>query len=100
MPSKKTKKIGEISTEDIDLSLVLVGIISSKRIIRTKKNNNEMAFITVFDESGSFDVVIFPNLYEKLKDILFINQIIIFKGKVSDRDNKLSIILEAAMKLT
>ncbi len=98
--AKSSKKIGEISSEDINSSLVLVGIISSKRVIKTKKNNNEMAFITVFDESGSFDVVIFPSLYEKLKDILFINQIIIFKGKVSDRDNKLSIILEAAMKLT
>ncbi len=97
--AKASKKIGEISLEDVNSTLVLVGIISSKRVIRTKKNNNEMAFITVFDESGSFDVVVFPNIYDKLKDILFINQIIIFKGKVSDRDNKLSIILDVAMKL-
>jgi DNA polymerase-3 subunit alpha len=98
--AKATKKIGEISTEDINKSIILVGIISSKKVIKTKKKNEDMAFITVFDETGSFEVVVFPSLYNRLKESLFINQIIIFKGKISDRDSKLSILMEAAMKLT
>jgi len=98
--AKATKKIGEVSQEDVNSTVVLVGIISSKKIIKTKKDNHEMAFITVFDETGSLEVVVFPTTFNRLKDILFINQILIFKGKVSDRDNKFSIIMGAAMKLT
>src|SRR3990167_2474744 len=98
--AKATKKIGEVSQEDVNSTVVLVGIISSKKVIKTKKDNNEMAFITVFDETGSLEVVVFPTTFNRLKDILFINQIIIFKGKVSDRENKFSIIMDAAMKLT
>lgn len=98
--TKASKKIGEINQNDVNSTLILVGIISSKRIIKTKKKNEEMAFLTIFDESGSFDVVVFPRAFDKLKEMLFINQIIILKGKVTDRDNKLSIILDVAMKLT
>src|SRR3990167_3589050 len=98
--TKASKKIGEINQDDVNSTLILVGIISSKRIIKTKKKNEEMAFLTIFDESGSFDVVVFPRAFDKLKEMLFINQIIILKGKVTDRDNKLSIILDVAMKLT
>ncbi len=98
--TKASKKIGEINQDDVNATLILVGIISSKRIIKTKKKNEEMAFLTIFDESGSFDVVVFPRAFAKLKEMLFINQIIILKGKVTDRDSKLSIILDVAMKLT
>ncbi|MFH1827506.1 MAG: DNA polymerase III subunit alpha [bacterium] len=98
--AKATKKIGEVSLKDANSSVVLVGIVSSKKIIKTKKNNEEMAFVTIFDETGSLEIVVFPSTFNKLKDILFINQIIIFKGKVSDRNNKISVIMEAAMKLT
>ncbi|MDH7476608.1 MAG: DNA polymerase III subunit alpha [Microgenomates group bacterium] len=96
---KASKKIGEIKNEDIDKSLVLVGIISNKKIIKTKKNNHEMAFITVFDDSGSIEVVVFPSVYNKIKDILSINRAIIFKGKVTDRGDGLSIIMDNAVKL-
>ena len=97
--TKASKKIGYIDDSDVNKELVLVGIISGKKIIKTKRDNSEMAFITVFDETGSCEVVVFPKIYNKIKDILFINQIIIFKGRLTERDNKLSIIMGAAMKL-
>ena len=97
--TKASKKIGFIDDYDVNKDLVLVGIISSKKVIKTKRDNSEMAFITVFDETGSCEIVVFPKIYNKIKDMLFINQIIIFKGKLTKRDNKLSLIMNAAMKL-
>ncbi len=96
---KATKKIGEINIDDVNKDLILAGIISAKKIIKTKKDNSEMAFVTVFDETGTLETVVFPRLYKKISDLLFINQVIIFKGKITDRDNKLSLIMENGVRL-
>lgn len=97
---KATKKIGEISKDDLNEKLVLVGIISGKKIIKTKKNNDEMAFVTLFDETGSVETVVFPNLYQKLASVLSINQVLIFKGSVTEKDDRISLIMDVAMKLS
>ncbi len=96
---KASKKIGEITMDDTNKSLILVGIVSGKKIVKTKKDNNDMAFISLFDETGSVEIVVFPTLYKKLADLFYINQVIIFKGRVSEKESKLSLILENATKL-
>ncbi len=96
---KASKKIGEIVPEDVNKDLILAGIISAKKIINTKRDNSEMAFITIFDETGSIEVVVFPKLYRRIHDFLFINRVIMLKGKITDRDNKLSLIMDNAVNL-
>lgn len=97
---KATKKIGEIQKDDIGEKMVLVGIISGKKIIKTKKDNSEMAFLTLFDETGSVEVVVFPTLYKKLANSISINQVLIFKGSVAEKDDRISLIMDVAMKLS
>ncbi len=96
---KTTKKIGEITTDEAKNSHIVVGIVSRKKIIKTKKNNSEMAFIQVFDDSGSVEVVVFPKIYEKVKEIINVNQVLIIKGVVTDREGRVSILMNKAMKL-
>lgn len=96
---KATKKIGEINNEDTGKMLILAGIISGRKVIKTKKDNSEMAFITVYDETGSIEVIAFPRTYAKLRSVLAINRVIIFKGKVNDRDGRLSVLMENAVDL-
>lgn len=96
---KVTKKIGDISLEDTDKTHILAGIISGKKIIKTKKDNSEMAFINIFDETGSLECVIFPRLFARLRDIIAINRVIMLKGKVNDRDGRLSILIDNAVDL-
>lgn len=96
---KSTKRIGEINKEDAKKTHILVGLISSRKIIKTKKDNQEMAFITLFDETGSIEAVFFPRTFAKLKDFIKINNVIILKGTVADRDDRVSILVENAMLL-
>lgn len=96
---KTTKKIGDITDEDNNKTVILAGIISGKKVIKTRKDNHEMAIINVFDETGSIEVVVFPKNYTKLKSILIINKIIMFKGKINDRDGRLGIIMDNAVDL-
>ena len=79
--------------------MILAGIIGAKKIIKTKKNNSEMAFIKVFDETGSVEVVIFPRSFITYKDILNLNHVIIFKGKATEKMGTVNILLNAAKKL-
>lgn len=96
---KATKKIGLLTVDDKDTKVVLVGIVSGKKVIKTKKDNLEMAFLSVFDETGTVEVVVFPKLYKKFSGILNINQIIIFKGSVSEKEDQLNVLMDVAMKL-
>jgi len=96
---KTTKKIGEITADDVNKPLIIAGIISGKKALKTRKDNSEMAVITVFDETGSIEIVVFPKSFEKLKSILMINRVIMLKGKVNDRDGRLGLIMENAVDL-
>ncbi|WP_373419080.1 OB-fold nucleic acid binding domain-containing protein [Leuconostoc fallax] len=40
-----------------------------------------MAFVNISDTSGSLSVTVFPNLYQKVQDILKVGQIILISGK-------------------
>ncbi|GAB4219462.1 MAG: DNA polymerase III subunit alpha [Candidatus Microgenomates bacterium] len=96
---KTTKKIGDINIEDNNKNIILAGIISGKKVIKTKKDNNEMAIIQIFDETGNIEVVIFPKIYAKIKPIIGINKIILLKGKVVERDGRYNVVMENVVDL-
>ena len=97
--AKVTKYIGEITQDDVGRTFILAGIVSGKKEVKTKKNNYDMAFLNINDETGVIEMVVFPNSYAKLKPMLKINKVILFKGKITDREGALSIILENAVDL-
>lgn len=96
---KTTHKIGDIATDDVNKAVIIAGIVSGKKALKTKKDNSEMAIIQIFDDTGSIEVVVFPKTFAKLKNILMINRIIMLKGKVNDRDGRLGVIMENAVDL-
>lgn len=96
---KVTKKIGDIASSDVNRDLIIAGIISNRKVIKTKKNNQEMAFITIFDETGSVEVIVFPKIYAKLHTIIAVNHVMMLKGKVNDKDGKLAILMENGVDL-
>ena len=96
---KATKHIGEITSADDKKGAILVGVISAKKIIRTKKDNKEMAFITMHDDTGTIEAVFFPKSFEKLKSIIAVNQVILAKGTVAERDDSMSFLIDNAVKL-
>lgn len=96
---KVTKKIGELNHSDNNKTYVYAGVISGKKLVKTKKDNSEMAILSVFDETGSTEVVVFPRLFARLQSIFTPSGTIIFKGKVNDRDGRLGIIMDNAVNL-
>lgn len=60
------------------------------KIVKTKKGKTpgqEMAFLTVEDGSGSLDsITVFPEAYDKYKDLLVENNTVLLIGEISKKD--------------
>ena len=67
------------------------GIVTEVKKILGKSGN--MAFVTVEDIYGTFDVMVFSRSYEKFKNLLFDDALITVHGRVSMRDGKTPVIV-------
>lgn len=59
------------------------GGILFDRKIKITKNNRQMAFLTVEDLYGQFEVLVFPAVFDRVRDLLELDQKIYIAGHVS-----------------
>lgn len=69
------------------------GLISTFRTLRTKKGDL-MAFATVEDSQGSVEVVIFPEAYAEVQDLLEEDRAVLVQGQAQKEENGVKIIAE------
>lgn len=86
------------STKDIALlnnekNINVLFVINNVKLIKTK-NNQEMAFISISDETGNIDGTVFPKTYEKYKNILNRGSICLGRCNVEVRNEKKSLIFD------
>ncbi len=84
------EETGEARVNDGDRA-VIGGMISGKKVKYTK-NNKVMAFLDVEDMTGTMEVIVFPNTYEKESAKLDEDSKVFLSGRVSleeERDGKL-----------
>lgn len=67
----------------IDGSTVTIGGMVTGKRLKTTKTNQLMAFITLEDMLGSVDVLIFPRIYEKYKEMFVEEEKLFIQGRVS-----------------
>jgi len=96
--SESLKKI--ITSTSIELTnlsdrsrVVLAGVINNLKR-KSTKNGNLMAFITLEDLEGSVEIIAFPKVYEKCKEMIKKDEIIITEGHVDVAEGKTKIIAE------
>ncbi|MEK7526521.1 MAG: DNA polymerase III subunit alpha [Patescibacteria group bacterium] len=73
----------------------LAAVVSEVRVVITKKTSAEMAFVKVADETGTIDLVIFPQLYQKTKNTWLQNTPLLVSGKLDRRDDSTSILVDS-----
>lgn len=74
----------------------IVGVINRINTTITK-NNDVMAFIDVYDDTGSIDITIFPKVYDSID--LKRGDICVFQGIIEKRVAKYQLVLEKVKKL-
>ena len=73
----------------------IAGIVSTVKVIKSRKNNSSMAFIKIFDEVGEIEVVVFSRIYEKVFSILEKNNILLIRGRYEKKDEKETFIADS-----
>ena len=98
---ERSHKLGEIVLAERPRSRVRVGgIITSLRIVFTKNTSREMAFVTIEDDTGSLEAVVFPGIFRNTRRCWAKDQIVLIEGKVEVREENLSLIAENASLLS
>ena len=73
-------------------------VIRRLKTIKTK-NNDEMAFLELGDGENIVDGVIFPKVYQNIKQVLRENEVYVLKGSLEVRNDKKQVIIENAFRL-
>ncbi|MBR5739278.1 MAG: DNA polymerase III subunit alpha, partial [Lachnospiraceae bacterium] len=83
------------SAEAEDGARAVIGGIITDKTVKTTKNNQMMAFLTVEDMIGTLEVLVFPKDYEKYRADLNVDARVLIAGRVSiGEDPKGKLILE------
>ena len=64
-----------------DGARVTVGGMIVHKSVKYTRNNNTMAFLTLEDLSGNMEIVVFPNVYEKVSKIIGEESVVLVKGR-------------------
>ncbi len=88
-----TKPLSEISDHK-GQKISVAAIIKTARTVVTKTKQQEMAFLLLTDEGGEIEAVVFPKTYALVKSFLIPNSVVIAKGKVEEREDRLSFIID------
>lgn len=72
----------------------VAAIIKTSKTVVTKTKQQEMAFLLLTDEGGEIEAVVFPKTYALVKSFLIPNSVVIVKGKVEEREDRLSFIVD------
>ena len=76
------------------MKIRLVGILSSMKNVRTRKNEM-MMFGTISDAYDSIDVTIFPATYGKYKEMLVIGSTLVLQCEVSSKNDLPNLIVNS-----
>jgi len=77
-----------------DQTVIIVGIIEECKEIFTKGGGKKMAFMRIADLNGTIEAVVFPKVFDKVKDNCIVDSCVVIKGKLSKRNSEISILID------
>ncbi|MBU5226402.1 DNA polymerase III subunit alpha [Clostridium senegalense] len=85
--------IEEDTSKVSDNDRVIVGGLISTVNRKITKNNTMMAFLTLEDLYGAIEVVVFPKTFERYRNLLNEDEVVLVKGRVAVREDEQNKIL-------
>ena len=90
-----TVMLGGIDASLDGQPVTVAGMVTSVRKITTKKGD-PMAFVRLEDLEGAVEVTVFPRVYAETKDLWVADNLILLRGKVEQRDERMQVLAEYA----
>ncbi len=70
-----------------DGSIAIIGGILTEKTLKTTKNHQTMAFLTLEDLTGSLEIIAFPRDYENNRNLLEVDRRVFIRGRVTHGDD-------------
>jgi DNA polymerase-3 subunit alpha len=77
----------------------VAGVVSSVKKIKTKGKAEIMAYLTIEDEEGSMEAIVFPDLYRNMLDILSKESVVVIKGTIDKTEKGSKLITKEVYRL-
>ncbi len=90
--------INTITVEQENNYLTVGGIITRVQNILTKKGE-PMCFADLEDTSGKLELVVFPNVFAEHRDLLAPDQVVLARGRISDKDGAIKLLADSLKKI-
>ncbi|MBI4130437.1 DNA polymerase III subunit alpha [Candidatus Roizmanbacteria bacterium] len=94
MQSKASHSLADVASLANGNKVTVAGIVNRIKRVTTRKNNSEMAFVTIEDLSGTIDIVVFPTVYTRTRNFWYQDTILLVQGKIDRRDDKVTILVD------
>jgi DNA polymerase III alpha subunit len=91
--SQNAIPITRLSREHVNQNVTVGGIITKVQKVYTR-NNQLMHFIVVEDGIGKIESLVFPKVLEKTSDVWLEENIILAKGRLTEKDGELKLLCE------
>ncbi|MEL7645818.1 MAG: OB-fold nucleic acid binding domain-containing protein, partial [Anaerolineaceae bacterium] len=88
-------QLEELSNKE---AVVVGGLVKKARPILTKKQQ-EMGFVTIEDNTGEIELVIFPSVWETIGSQIEGGALLLVKGKVDHRENSVSVLADQVSRV-
>jgi len=85
---------GEINEEMAGQKVVIAGVVTWVRHYTTK-DGSPMVFVNLEDLRGNIEVIVFPSVYEKTRELWQEDKILVVKGRVDTRGREPKVICES-----
>ncbi len=87
-------QIAELDEESIGQTVELLVLVSGFRKLTTR-TGRVMAVLQVEDRSGSIEIVVFPDLYESVRDSITEEAVLVVQARVEERNEELQLVAQA-----
>lgn len=94
-----TVQVAELTDEVVGQKVTIGGMLTSLRTLFTKKREPMIAAV-LEDLTAPIDLVAFPRVYEKTKDLWQPDRVVQVTGKLDVRDERFQVIVESILPLT
>lgn len=87
--------LSQLNSHRGDSYVVVAGVITTMKKIITRKGES-MLFVKIEDKTGSVELLVFPGLLKKTLDLWQDSNIIITRGRLSEKDADLKLLVDQA----
>jgi DNA polymerase-3 subunit alpha len=95
----KIKGISELEDSADKEEVQVAGVVNTLKKIKTKGKAETMAYLTIEDEEGSAEAIVFPELYRTTADVLVKESLVAVRGTVDKTEKGTKIVCKEVSSL-